>query len=88
MIPGNYELSITYAARKYRTFDDCMFYVELEGQKTEIVPTDYSVKVKKIALKIEKLTNNATLRFCSYGGVDNSYGAILKDVKLFQVQVG
>lgn len=83
--PGKYELSIAYAARKDRTFDDCMFYVELEGQKTEIKPTDYSVKVEKISLKIEKLMDNATIRFCSFGGEDNSYGAILKDVKLFQV---
>jgi hypothetical protein len=80
--PGNYELRFDHAARKALAFDDCLFTVSFDGKPLrEYRHVNYQVNSEKIDIEVQK-PSNASLRFCSYGGVSNGLGAIIKNVNL------
>jgi hypothetical protein len=85
--PGNYELRFDHAARKGIDFNDCQFSVSFNGKLLkEFIHKNYSVHSEKFDVTMEKVTNT-TLRFCSFGGVSNDVGAILKNVSLVQIPI-
>ena len=52
----------------------------------EFKHTNYAINREKLDVTIDKVTN-ASLRFCSIGGVSNGYGAIVKNVSFVQLPI-
>ncbi len=66
--PGIYELKFDHAARKLRTYDDCMFSVSFnQTLLKQITPINYQINTEIINVQVTT-AGDSNLQFCSYGG--------------------
>jgi hypothetical protein len=82
--PDDYQLIFEYAARTDRRSDDCQFEVSFNGNLLKkITPADDRFRTEVIGIHVNTECDGV-VEFCSVGGQNNVYGAILKTVQMIK----
>ncbi len=84
LAPGLYQLKYEYAAREGISLTDCQFKVSFENKELKkVTPQNHNVNTDILKIEV-KSESNGRVEFCGFGGLKNSYGAIIKSVSLIK----